>query len=249
MSLYEKFFKFKNENIKIIRTFQKKGFWQALQYWCVRTGTLLLRLVYKEESYLFFEINLAEAEQRKEADQSLNLVNLKSQDIPDEYNDEWYDSRLAKNKLEQDSLLLALQENNRIIFSQWLGINNIHIPTLSLSFKIPATTAYMAYSFTQPEHRGKGIASRSKIHALNYLKDNGFQRVFLLIEPGNKPSIHVNRKAGFREYQLLTCRRILLLFKSHQVRDCVSNRQKLFWSIGKTDQQIWNLFSTIDNEL
>ena len=58
MSLYEKFFKFKNENIKIIRTFQKKGFWQALQYWCVRTGTLLLRLVYKVESYLFFEINL-----------------------------------------------------------------------------------------------------------------------------------------------------------------------------------------------
>ena len=160
-----------------------------------------------------------------------------------EYFDGWYDRRMAIKQLEKGDVLLTYKFNGVMIFFQWLVFERVYIRAVNLSFSIPDSTAYMAYTYTLPEHRRMKVASMAKARALKYLRGLGYKKAFILVKPENEPSIKVNRNAGFREYQTLYYRRFFLFLQYYLVKDCASDREKVFWGIGKTDKEIWSTFS------
>jgi RimJ/RimL family protein N-acetyltransferase len=98
--------------------------------------------------------------------------------------------------------------------------------------------------YTTPEFRGKGLASIIKLLQLQFLKEQGYQRVFNTIRSNNIASLKVDKKVGTKKYQTVIYRKIFFL-KYYCVRDYDTNKRKRFWYIKGMDQKLWKHFSKI----
>ncbi len=97
---------------------------------------------------------------------------------------------------------------------------------------------------------GRGFASKAKPLVLRYFTRTGLSLFFLVVAPENSISQQVNKKVGFKEYQIVTYRKFLfrnsVFFKYYVVKDWTSWRRKVSWSNKKAVQdEIWKAFSKI----
>lgn len=245
MNIYEALFKGKKEARNIVSYYHKNGVWRTVLHWLVRIGMLSIKIFFKKEYLTFLELNLVNPAYKDTDDKTIAIVRAGREDIEKDYYDGSQDRDLAITRLERGDVLITVRDNGMIIFSQWLVFNKVHIPAIHLFFDIPETTVYLSNMYTVPENRGKRVASSAVPHLLKHLKDLGYQKVFTLVDPENKPSIRVNSKAGFMKYQTCVYLRFMLFIKFYIVKDCASHAKKVCWSIRKTDQQIWKTFSKI----
>jgi len=234
--------------------YKENGLWKTIPYILVRLKVVLKvrelkEFFYKKRDFIFFELNISRKNYIPENNYKIDLYNVKSEDIEKEKNyfDGWFNKRTALKRLRKDCVLLVKKIENRIIFFQWLELNNAFSPPIDLLFILPDHTAYKAYSYTLPEFRGRKIANKAKKETMKYLLERKYKNVLLIIAPENTPSIKVNKNSGFKEYQTIKYRKWLFL-KYYRVKDWGTDRSRVFWRILRKDKTIWKTFSKIQQD-
>jgi RimJ/RimL family protein N-acetyltransferase len=244
MDIYKIYFGIQKKIHGFFQYYKKNGGLKTAQHFFCRIWETAKTVVLRKEEFVFFALNIQDVSFNKNRTTNYNLVPAKKNDIrvQNEYFDGWFNKSLAIRRLQQGYVLLTIKDNERMIFFQWFEFERVYIPAIDLLFSIPETTAYMAYTYTQPEYRGKKIASMAKPMALEYLQKCGYKKVFLMIAPENAASVKVNRGVGFKEYQELYYKRYFMFLKYYCIKDFDSDRKKVFWHIRKTDHEIWKMF-------
>ncbi|MCP4402612.1 MAG: GNAT family N-acetyltransferase [bacterium] len=220
--------------------YKKDGLWKTLLLSWDHIGIFKYRLL------IFFELDIDKAITWEKRSQTLELITLtqKTVDEIEEYWDGWFFKDQALKRLEQGRVLLITKKGSKMTFYQWLEFMKVDIPYLDLSFQIPDDTVCMAYIYTVPEYRGKGIASNAKPLVLDYLRTQGFRKIILTIAPENLASQKVNKKAGFQAYQRVRYFKIFCL-RFYWVKDEEKQRKKVFWFLKNNNSAIWKTFSKL----
>jgi ribosomal protein S18 acetylase RimI-like enzyme len=202
--------------------------------------------VFKRRVFIFFELELKNSISDQEHIPNIDLVRVRKEDLEKvgEYLYEWFKKEEALKRLEAGNVLSVVKDGEKIIYYEWTEFKKIDLPYIDLSFYIPDDTAHNGYNYTDPEYRGKGIASKAKLLTLKYQRENGIQRAFCIIPPNNTESLRLNKKVGFKEYQTVIYWRFLFL-KHYCVKDYHSSSQKVFWGSGRATQGLWKTFSKI----
>ena len=220
--------------------YRKYGLWKTILRFFDRSG------VFKKKVFIFLELELKDSISAQEHNNSINLVRARKEDIEnvEEYLYEWFEKDEALKRLEAGNVLFVVKDWEKMIFYQWVEFTKIDIPYLDLSFFIPDDAVYMAYMYTEPEYRGRGIASKAKPLVYKYLQERGCRRTFYIITPDNEVAQRINKKVGYKEYQTVIYWRLLFL-KYYCVKDFQTGSQKVFWGGGGTTQELWKTFSKI----
>ncbi len=202
--------------------------------------------VFKNRALIFFELELEDSISGQKFDNSIELVRLTKEDIEHtgEYVDGWFKKDEALRRLEQGRVLFVVKKDEKMVFYQWLEFTKVDIPYIDLSFSISDDTVCMAYIYTVPDYRGKGIASNAKPFVLDYLRTQGYQKILLMITPENTASQRVNKKVGFKAYQTVLYIKILGL-KYYCVKEYETRQRKVFWAMKNSPQELWRTFSKI----
>jgi GNAT superfamily N-acetyltransferase len=202
--------------------------------------------IFKRKVFIFLELEPKDSVSAQEQNHSINLIRVGKEDLErvDKYLYEWFEKKEALKSLEAGNVLLVVKDEEKMIFYQWLEFTKVDLPYLDLSFFIPDGTAYLAYMYTEPEYRRKGIASKVKPLVFKYLQENGIRRGFSIIASNNAESLRVNKKVGLKEYQTVIYWRLLFL-KYYCVKDYHTGSQKVFWGSGRATQELWKTFSKI----
>lgn len=236
--------------VKIQKTreyYKTYGLWQYILLFFERRGVIFKRVS------IFFEINL---ENFPPYNANINTVSLdfvqvnkkdfETLEFPDD--SKWITKNIALRWLnERNCAFFALKDKNKIICYQLIEFKKANISLFELSETIPDKTVYSFALYTVPEYRGRGVALQLKLFVLQYLKEHGYQRAFLVIAPDNAASQTVNKKVGCKEYQIVIYRRLLFL-KYYCVKDHDTLRKKRIWCFEKTELGLWNTFSKIEND-
>lgn len=223
---------------KIIRYYQSKGFWKTL----LRS---LVWVSYRKDENLFFEIDLLAFSPPKDLKESGDFAAATATDVEEipDYFDGWFNKRQALRRLEQGPRLFLIRKEQRAVSFLWLEFGTVFIPALDLSFTVPDTTAYIAYTYTLPERRKDGVAYLAQNCALEYLKNRGYRTAFLMISPVNETPIRMVKRSGFKLFQVVFYQRFFFLLRHYRVRDPDTDREKSFWHLSKSDHEVWKTFS------
>jgi len=243
----QEWFRVKLGNIQ--EYYGENGLWQSLLHFFKRLAEYC-GFTFYTKALIFFELDLQHASQRPldGFDSDLAKVDLKDIECVEDYHDGWFDREQAVQRLREGHVLFAAKDRQNFIFFQWIELFSSKIPSIELPvFPLPEKTACMAYTFTKPEYRKRGIASKAKHRIVNFLREKEYCSIFLVIAPENTISQRVNKKAGFREYQTVTYRKVYfrdsVFFKFYLVKEWNSRRMKIFWGRRIVGQSvIWKTF-------
>ncbi len=246
----QQWFRVKMDNLQ--EYYEAYGFWKSVLHFFKRLAEHMGFRFYTKK-LIFFELDLQKNFLALSNADNVDFVKIKPQELEfvEEYHDGWFDREKALQRLEQGHLLFVMKDQQNIAFFQWIELHRTKIPSIDLfSITLPEKTACMAYIFTKAEYRGRGFASKAKPLVLHYLQEQGYLSIFLVIAPENSISQQVNKKVGFKEYQIVTYRKFLfrnsVFFKYYVVKDWTSWRRKVSWSNKKAVQdEIWKAFSKI----
>ena len=251
---FQQWFRMKLDNIQ--EYYGNYGFWKSVLHFFERLAEYG-GFVFYIKTLIFFELDLQHTLLPSPDAQDVDFSKVELQDLEcaEEYHDGWFDREQALSRLEEGHLLFVVKDHQNIAFFQWIELYKSKIPSIGLSsFPLPEKTACMAYIFTKPEYRGRGYASKAKPLVLHYLQEQGYHYVFLVIAPENTISQRVNKKAGFREYQTVTYRKIFfrktVLFRYYLVKEYATTRKKIYWYINKSkfEPKLWKKFSKIHEQ-
>jgi len=225
---------------KTLNYYREFGLWKTILRFIENSG------IFKRRVFIFFEMELKDSISAQEQNHRINLIRVGKEDIEkvDEYLYGWFEKEEALKHLEAGNVLFTVKDGEKMIYYEWTEFKKIDLPYLDLSFFIPDGTAHNGFNYTEPEYRGKGIASKAKLLTLKYQRENGIQRAFCIIPPNNTESLRLNKKVGFKEYQTVTYWKFLFL-KYYCVKDSHTGSQKVIWGSGKATQELWKTFSKI----
>jgi hypothetical protein len=224
---------------KISKYYKKKGLWRTI----LRS---LVWVLYQKEDFLFFEIDLTTLPSNLETRDNLSFSALtmeEVQEIPD-YFDGWFTKRQALERLEKGARLFAVRKQEKPVSLLWVESHRAYIPPLGLIFIMPDTTAYIAYTYTLPEHRQGGIGSWMHYCVMEYLKSHDYHTALGLVSLVNEAALKIGKGSGFTMFQAVFYKKFVLFFKYYRVRNPDTGHEKIFWRIRKTDHQIWRTFSS-----
>jgi len=221
--------------------YREFGLWNTVLRFIENMG------VFKRRVFIFLEMELKDSISVQEQAPGIHLVRVGKEDLEKvgKYLYKWFEKEEALKRLEAGDVLLVVKDEEKMVFYQWIDFGEIDLPYLDLSFFIPDGTACMAYMYTEPEYRGKGVASKAKPLVFKFLRKNGILRAFSVIAPNNAESLRINNKFGFKEYQTVTYWRFLFL-KYYWVKDFPTDSRKVFWGSGRASQELWRTFSKIN---
>ena len=77
-------------------------------------------------------------------------------------------------------------------------------------FRLPPESAHLAFTFTKPPFRGRGLAKITYTNLLEELRRQEVEVIFLEIEPDNTPSIRAAAGCGFEKYLTLKYFRLVV---------------------------------------
>lgn len=250
----QQWFRGKLDNIQ--EYYEKYGFWKSVIHFFERLAEYVGFRFYIK-TLIFFEIDLQQTFITNPDAQEVDFLKVKPKDLEfiGGYHDGWFDREQALQRLKEGHLLFVIKDRQDMAFFQWIELYKSKIPSLDLSsFPLSEKTACMAYIFTKLEYRGRGYASKAKPLVLDYLREYGYHDVFLVIAPENTISQRVNKKAGFKEYQTITYRKIFfrksVLFRYYLVKEYATTRKKIYWYISKSkfEPKLWKKFSKIHEQ-
>lgn len=198
---------------------------------------------YFKRDAIFVHLNLNKI--RGDPKESPSFVIATEDDIQREqhYDDGWFGKEKAINRLRSGHLLFVLKESGRIIFFLWADRKSVKIDWFDLSFSIPEDVAYITGVYTHPDFRGRGIASKLKREIFQYLKNEGFKHLIGIVDPSNVIALKIDKKIGFKEYQILNYKRIWFI-RYHTVTKFNSTQSETFVSFFcQSNSDIWKCFS------
>ena len=205
--------------------------------------------VFIKKDRLLFELDLKnDYVPSRTASKDLRLVMIVKEDVEqaDEFFDGWFKKEKVLERLEKGHVLFAVKVDGQMVFYQWIEFSVMVLPSIDLFYSLPEDTAYIAYTYTEPEYRGRGIATSAKALLLDYLYTEGYRKILLMIAPQNIASQKVNQKVGFTAYQAVNYRKILFM-KYYVVKDSETGQRKVFWAMKNSPRELWRTFSKIEH--
>ena len=158
-----------------------------------------------------------------------------------DYNDGWFTKDEAIQRLQNGRRLFILEKDGRYIYSHWVETKKVTIHWLNLNFFLPEDIVYTAGLYIIPEMRGQGLALRMCKELSLFLKDQGFNKQIGAIITSNTTSLHLNKKIGFKEYQIITYKRYGYV-NHYIVKKSNSDKRKTYITLFKAPKDIWKTF-------
>ena len=90
-----------------------------------------------------------------------------------------------------------------------IGQNQVYVLDFDETLTLPSNSAMIYDTFVLPEYRKHGVASFLLMEIIDFLRKEGFQKVWCHIPSWNKPSINTYVKAGFRKVDHVRYKRFL----------------------------------------
>lgn len=199
---------------------------------------------YFERSLIFLLADLDKLSIAQKKPYSFRLATKEDLEKETDYKDGWYTKEAALKRIHEGRRLYIWKDGDKIIYYLWAEPKDATVAWFDLNFRLPRDTVYCTGSYTIPEYRKRGIATRLDAEILCSLKEEGMKYVLGVVEPSNKASRAVNDKIGIIEYQTVHYKRRghIRIFR---VSEMNSGRQKTFISAFQTPSTIWNVFPAI----
>ena len=207
-------------------------------------------LMVRVRKRIFLELEIEEKTYYIEKNNQIRFLRLRKDNFEElDYRGRWLTKEQALKRLDKGFVLFAGYDNEKMICHEWIELHQIGFSSFELSPVIPDNTAYVCHLYTDPQYRGRGLALQITSIVLQYLKDHDYRKVFIIVAPENISSLKLHEKFRYRAYQtVFYCRcsfRNVLSLRYYFVKDCDTNRRKIFWRIGKAEQELWRTFSKI----
>jgi GNAT superfamily N-acetyltransferase len=108
------------------------------------------------------------------------------------------DRSTVVDRLQAGNLCFAARHEGRVVSTCWATSRNARIDYLACGIDLSAGDIYLFDAFTDPRHRGKGIAPALCRYQLRYLQQAGFRRALRATFEGNRTALQVHAKSGFQ---------------------------------------------------
>lgn len=218
----------------LINYYERHGFLKTLKRFLERIGFKF----FKRSIFLVkMDLNSASTDLKL----PYQVVIATREDIQKNHYDSWFTKEEALARFEKGYRLFVIRENDRVIASEWVEFKEVRISSLELLFHIPENAAYMTGRYTVPELRGKGFASQVDRGIFQYLKKKDYKYCLGLTDKTNVAALALNRRTGWKDYQLVNYTRFWFV-KYFCVDKSNSNKQKVFITLFKAPEKMWNVF-------
>jgi ribosomal protein S18 acetylase RimI-like enzyme len=198
--------------------------------------------------FLFVDLN----SENTESARSHALSIFSAEDIfelGDKYDDGFFSRTKALSRLSVGHRLFVLKEGQKMAFSLWVEKEGATIWWFNdLPLILPNTVAYMSAVYTSPEFRNRGIASKIKREVFGLLKNEGIARVIEVINPNNSIALRVDRRLGFKDYQVIRYRRYWFI-RYYLIHKVNSDECRRLITMFRSPKNIWDAYLPKNNEL
>lgn len=122
----------------------------------------------------------------------------------------------VKGRLDAGHMLFVAKKNGKIIGFFWVAMNYFEYLTFHASIHLNKDEVYGYNDYMVEAYRGKNINKGLQMFGYNFLKQKGYNRVFVYIQTTNHSSLRAAEKFGFRIIGKTTIIRIMTLeFRYH----------------------------------
>lgn len=164
------------------------------------------------------------------------------QEVRDYYNNAVFTKDEAVYRFQKGHNLFFLKKSNEIICSIWVEQQNAAVWWFDdLPFNLPQDVALLSGLYTLPEYRRNGAASQLKKAVFQHLKKRGISYLIEGVHPANKAALLMDKKLGFKQYQIMTYKRYWHI-RHYTVQRFNSEESKTFITLFRAPKDIWRTF-------
>lgn len=102
------------------------------------------------------------------------------------------------DRLRAGHLCFVARHEGRVVSTCWATTRRAWSAFLACEIDLTVADAYLFDAFTDPHHRGQGVAPALCQHQLRYLQQAGCRRAIRATALGNRPAMRAHAKSGFR---------------------------------------------------
>lgn len=219
--------------------YKTKGFLRFSKHFFEKLGFELF-----SHSLIFLVLDMKDIPNDHKRPYSFHIAAIKDiQNEPDNYSASGY--LLTKKeiiaRLKAGHRLFVFKEENKLVYFLWAEQKNAAVDWFRLPLHLPVHMAYISGSFTMPDFRKKGIATKIKKEVFDYLKKEGITKLVCVVHPANTKALFIHKKIGFKEYQSVTYQRYWQI-RHYSVQKFNSDERKTYITLFKAPKELWQAF-------
>ena len=155
-----------------------------------------LRRLFTRERIVVFEKSLSNrSELQVKADVDVRLA----QSVDIARLAERFGSRGMKDGIMRGHLCFIADMNGEIAHYKWVALDEAYVSELNRNIHCNYNSAYIYSSYTVPKFRGFGLDPKVTMRVFDYLHEKGIEKVYILVQFNNIPSLRVMQKVGYRK--------------------------------------------------
>jgi RimJ/RimL family protein N-acetyltransferase len=113
------------------------------------------------------------------------------------------------NPIEGGNECFIFVNNKKIVHLSRIRYDKLYMPEVNLNILLNEKEACIFDCYTDEDYRGLGLYPAMLSEILNYLKQKDFTKSYIYCDSKNEKSIRGIKKAGFREYKIISYLNIL----------------------------------------
>lgn len=112
---------------------------------------------------------------------------------------ERFGARGLKDGIMRGHLCFIADMNGEIAHYKWVALDEAYVSELNRNIRVSYNSAYIYSSYTVPKFRGFGLDTKVTMKVFDYLHERGIEKVYILVQFNNIPSLRVMQKVGYRK--------------------------------------------------
>lgn len=129
-------------------------------------------------------------------------------------------NKLIRKRFDQgDFAIVFTEETGNPLSYVFIGTDYAFFTPVGISLKMPEKTFGMYDVYTFKESRGKGHYSSLFYHAVGYMKNKGYEKMWLWLMKHNEVSVKVHYKLGIRKIVKILTERLRAGFITRKTED------------------------------
>jgi len=196
---------------------------------------------YSERTFVFMRLDLTHLPERPPGTLGFHLASRDDIESEADYYDGWATREDAVERLREGHQLFLVRQHGKIICFAWSERHKMRIRCLALESPIPDSLVYLTGVYTVPTMRGQGLAYRLRLETAHYWKLQGCTHAMLAVDRENTASLNLQRKLGYRPYQIVHFRRIGSA-RFYRVERTDSSETRRFIGLRHGPANLWKTF-------